>query len=178
MSVLETCDHNQIKIKIPKPCQEPPASSKAPNEDSKDMDILCNFNIKLESQHLDHGCNKDQWPYPNQGQDAKPHPEPPATSKAPNHDLKDIDILCTFKIWIEGQNLDHECSKTSNHIHIKIKFLNHSQEPPASSKAQNKDLTDLYVLYTFKIKRESQFGTWVYQRPVTISKTRSRCKSQ
>ena len=50
----------QIKIKIPNFSQEPPASSKAPNEDLKDMDVLCTFKIKIESQILDHGCVKDQ----------------------------------------------------------------------------------------------------------------------
>ena len=49
-----------MKINIPNPSQEPPASSKAKNEDSKDMDALCTFKIKIESQNLDHGCIKDQ----------------------------------------------------------------------------------------------------------------------
>ena len=40
--------------------QEPPASFKAPNEDLKDMDVLCTFKIKIESQNLDHGYMKDQ----------------------------------------------------------------------------------------------------------------------
>ena len=65
-------DHIQIKIKMPYPSQEPPASSKSPNEDLKDMDVLCTFKIKIESQNLDHGSSKDQGPYPNQYQDAKP----------------------------------------------------------------------------------------------------------
>ena len=47
-------------------------------------------------------------------------------------------------------------SKTSSHIQIKIKFLNYSQEPPAYSKAPNQDLKDMNVLFTFKIKIESQ----------------------
>ena len=29
--------------------------------------------------------------------------EPPASSKSKNCDLKDMDVLCTFKIKIEGQ---------------------------------------------------------------------------
>ena len=59
MGVLKTNDHIQIKIKMPNPSQEPPASSKAPNEDLKDMDILCNFKIKIESLNSDHGYIKD-----------------------------------------------------------------------------------------------------------------------
>ena len=59
-------DHMQIKIKIPDPSQEPPASSKDPNEDLKDMDALWTFKIKIKSQNLDDGYIKDQWSYPHQ----------------------------------------------------------------------------------------------------------------
>ena len=59
MDVSKTTDHFQIKIKIPNPSQEPPASSKAPNEDLKDMYVLFTFKIKIESQGLNHGCIKD-----------------------------------------------------------------------------------------------------------------------
>ena len=71
MGIAKTSDHIQIKIRMPNPSQEPPASSKAPNEYSKDLDALCIFQIKRESQNLDHGWIKDQWPYPNQDQDKK-----------------------------------------------------------------------------------------------------------
>ena len=70
MDVSKTSDHIQIKIKMQNPSQEPPASSKAPNEDLKDMDVLCTFKIKIESQNLENGCIKDQWPYQIQDQDA------------------------------------------------------------------------------------------------------------
>ena len=69
----EVPHHIPIKIKMPNPSQEPPASSKAPNEDLKDMYVLCTFKAKIESQNLEHGHTKDQWPYPNQYQDARPH---------------------------------------------------------------------------------------------------------
>ena len=36
-----------------------------------------------------------------------PSQEPPASSKPLNEDLKDIDVLFTFKIKIESQNSDH-----------------------------------------------------------------------
>ena len=35
-------------------------SSKAPNKDLKDMDVLYNFKIKIESKNVEHGCIKDQ----------------------------------------------------------------------------------------------------------------------
>ena len=47
-------------------------------------------------------------------------------------------------------------SKTSDHIQIKVKMLNPSQEPLASSKAQNEKLKDMDVLCTFKFKIEIQ----------------------
>ena len=49
MDVSKTNDHMKIKNKMPNPSQEPPALSKAPNEDLKDMDVLCTFKIKIES---------------------------------------------------------------------------------------------------------------------------------
>merc|ERR1712081_73018 len=70
-----------------------------------------------------------------------------------------------------------EISKTSDYILIKIKMPNPRQEPPSSSKAPNEDLKDMDVLCTFKIKIEPKFGSWVYQRLVTISKSRSRCQT-
>jgi len=36
-----------------------------------------------------------------------------------------------------------------------IKMPNPSQEPPASFKAPNQDLKDMYILFTFKIKTDS-----------------------
>ena len=47
--VLKTSDNIQIKIKIPNPIEEPPASSKTQNQDLKDMDVLCTFKIKTET---------------------------------------------------------------------------------------------------------------------------------
>ena len=80
----------QIMIKMPKPRQEHPASSKSPNEDLKDMDVLCTFIIKLENQNLEQGCIKDQ--YHNQIKIKMPNSsqEPPESTKAPNHDRKDM----------------------------------------------------------------------------------------
>ena len=67
-----------------------------------------------------------------------------------------MDVLCTFKIKIESQNLEYGCIKDSDHIQIKIKMRNPSQEPLVSSKAPNEDLKDRDGLCTFKIEIESQ----------------------
>ena len=60
MGVSKTSDHIQIKVKISNPSQELPAPIKAPNQDLKDIDVLCTFKIKIESTNLEYGCIKDQ----------------------------------------------------------------------------------------------------------------------
>jgi len=59
MVVSKTTDHIQIKIKMPNPSQEPKASTKAPNQDIKDIDVLFSFKIKTESQNSEYRCSKD-----------------------------------------------------------------------------------------------------------------------
>ena len=66
MGVSKTDDHIQIKIKMPNPSQEPPASFKAPYEELKDMYVLCTFKIQIEDQNLKHWFIKAKWPYQNQ----------------------------------------------------------------------------------------------------------------
>ena len=50
MDIRKTSDLIQIKIKKPNPSKEPQVSSKAPNEDLRDMDVLCSFKIQIDSQ--------------------------------------------------------------------------------------------------------------------------------
>ena len=50
MGVPTTNDNIQIKIKMPNPSQEPPASSKYPNQDLEDMDVHCTFKIRIRSK--------------------------------------------------------------------------------------------------------------------------------
>merc|ERR1711954_316456 len=99
---------------------------------------------------------------------SNPSQEPPASTKSQNEGLMDMDVLCTFKIKLESQNLDHGYIKTSDHIQINKKIPNPSQEPPKSSKAPNEDSKDRDVLCTFKIKIEcwnSNHGYIQYQGP-------------
>ena len=111
MGVSENSDHTQIKIKMLNPSQEPQASSKAQNDDFEDMGVLSILKIKIESHIFEHGYTKDQWPYPNQGQDAKLQSGSSSVLQSPNQDLKDIDVLCTFKIKIESVNSEHGSTK-------------------------------------------------------------------
>ena len=117
------------------------------------MDVLWTFKFQKESHKLDHVCTKDKLPSYNL---PNPSQELPVSSKAPNEDLKDIGVLCTFEIKIESKNLDQRVSKTSDHIQIKMTMSNPSQEPPVSSKAQNEDLKYMDVLCISKIKIESK----------------------
>ena len=66
MGVPKTSDNIQINIRMQNPSQEPPVSSKAPDQYLKDMDVFCTFKIKIEHQNWDHVYIKDQGPYPNQ----------------------------------------------------------------------------------------------------------------
>ena len=50
----KTYDHIQIKIKMPYPRQKPSVSSENPNQDLKEIDVLCTYKIKIESHNLDH----------------------------------------------------------------------------------------------------------------------------
>ena len=111
MVVSKTHDNFQNKIKMTNPIQKPSASSKTPNEDLKDINVTCTLKIKLESQNMDHVFIKDQWTYLNIDWDANPGHDPLASSKATNQELKDMDILCTFQINIESQNLEQKYVK-------------------------------------------------------------------
>ena len=128
---------------MPNPSQEPPAFSKATNQDLKYMHVLCIFKIMIGSQILDHGCTKDQWPNPNQDSDAKPQSETSSFLQSPKSGLKGpgcslhLQNQDRAEIWILG------VPKTSDHIQIKIQIPNSSQEPPVSSKAPNQDLKDM-----------------------------------
>ena len=51
MDETKTTDNIQINIRMPTPSQEPPVSSKAPNKDLKDMDVLCTFKIEIENKY-------------------------------------------------------------------------------------------------------------------------------
>ena len=52
--------------------QEPPISSKAPNNDLRDMDDLCNFKVKMENLNLENECINQYQQHQNQDPNAKP----------------------------------------------------------------------------------------------------------
>ena len=107
---------------MPYPSQELTASSKAPNQELKDLGVLCTLKLKIESNNVKHGCIIEQSLYPYQEQDAIPQS---GTSS----------ILQSHKSGLIG----HGCS-----LHL-----------------QNQD-------------RQPKFRSWMYQKPLTISKARLR----
>ena len=178
MGISKISYHIQINVKMQNSSQEPPASFKAPNEDLKDMDVLCTFKMKIESKNLDHGYIKDQWPYPNKIKMPNPTQESPASSKAPNEDFMDMDVLCTFKIKKESQNSDYG--------YIKDQWPYPNQDQDATSQSGTSSILQSpkwglkehgYSWHLGNQEREPKFGSWVYQRPLTISKLRWRCQT-
>ena len=174
MGASKTSDHIKNKIKMPNPNQEPLASSKAPNEDLKDMDDLWTFKIRIESQNWDHRCIKDQWPYKNQDQDGKPQSIPSSILQSPKKLLKGH--ICSLHLQNQGRELKFgtwvyqwpvNISKSRSRSQTPVRNL----QPPirikwheCSWQLQNQDI-------------ELKFGTWVYRRPMTITKSRSRCQT-
>ena len=150
MGVPKTSDHIQIEIKMPNYSQEPPASSKARSKDLKDMDVHCTFKSIKRAKIQIIGVSEGSYHFQIKIKMTNPSKEPLASSRASNEDLKDVDVLWTFKIKLESQNSDHECKKTTDHIQIKIKRPTPSKEASASSIDPNQDLKDMEVLFTFK----------------------------
>ena len=171
MCVPKTSDHIQMKIKMPNPNQGSSASLKAPNEDLKDMYVLCTFKIKIESTNFEHGSIKDCNHIQIMIKMPNPIQEPPVSSKAPNEDFKDMDVLCTFKIKIQSQNLDHGC--------IKDQWIYPNEDQDAKPQSGTSGILQtpkLWLkghgcsLHLQNQVREPKFETWVYQKPVKISK--------
>ena len=164
MCVPKTSDHIQINIRMPNPSQEPPASSKAPNEDLKDMDVLCTFKIKIESQNLEYVCTKDQWPYQNQYQDAKPQSGTSSLLQSPKTGFKGKRCSLHLQIKIEHLNLEYRYIKDQwpyPNQDLDDKPQSGVSRPHQSSKSElHRHGCSLYLQNK---DREPTFRTWVYK---------------
>ena len=98
MDISKTSDLIQIKIKMPHPSQDSPASSKAQNEDFKDIDFLCTLKPGKRAKTQNMGVSNTSDHIQIRIKMTNPSQEPSASFKAPNQDFKDMDVLCTFKI--------------------------------------------------------------------------------
>ena len=121
---------------------------------------------------------KDSWPYPNQNQEVNPQLGTFMPHKAPNQDVKDMDVLCTFIIKIESQKFEYRCTKDQ------WQYPNEYQDAKPQSGTSSVLQSPKWglkghgcSLHLQNQDREPKFGSWVYQRPVTISKSRSRCQT-
>ena len=100
-----------------------------------------------------------------------PSQEPAAPSKAQNQDLKDINVLCTFKFKIESKNSDQRCTK--DHLPYPNQDQNAKPQSGTFSVLQNPKLWLKGHECSFHLQiqdREPKFGSWLNQRPLTISK--------
>ena len=136
MCVSKTSAYIRIKIKMPNPSQELPLSSKAPNQDFKEIDVLCTFKIKIESQNSDHGCTRDYWPHPNQDQNAKPQSGTNSILQSPKAGIKEHgcslhlqkqDREPKFGIWVYQRAVT--ISKLISGCQTPVRNLQSPQEP-------------------------------------------------
>merc|ERR1712114_60457 len=141
------------------------------------MDVLCTFKIKTESQKSDQGCLKDHGPYPNQYQDAKPQSGTSRVLQSSKSGLKghgcslhlqNQDKEPKFGIWVNKDQLPYpnqyqDAKRQSGTSSILQSPKSELKGHGCSLHLQNQD-------------GEPKSRTWLYPRPVTISKSRSRCK--
>ena len=142
------------------------------------MDVLCTIKFKIKSRNSEPGYIKDQWPYPNQDQYAKLKSGTSSIFQSPKQNLKDKDVHCTFKIKIESLNLDHWFTKDQ------WPYLNQDQDAKSQSVTSSILQSPISRLKGHRCSlhlqnqdREPKFGIYVYQRPVTISKSISGCQT-
>ena len=103
-----------------------------------------------------------------------PNKEPPTSPKAQKDDLKDMDVLCTFKIMVKSQNLDQGC------INSQWTYPNRYQDAKPQAETSSICQSPKWGLKEHECSLHLQnqgmeplFGSWVYQKPVSISKSRS-----
>ena len=118
MVVSKVNDHIKIKIKMPNPSQEPPAHTESLNQDIQDMDVLCTFKIKIETQTWIMDVSKTNSNIKIQIEMPNPSQEPPVSSKASNQDLKGVDRKCTT--WKMKELKMHDMKKKENYLHWKM----------------------------------------------------------
>ena len=164
-------------IKIKNPSQEPTVSLKAPNINF-DMYVLCTFKIKIGSQNSDYGRNKDQWLYTNQDQDSKPKSGTSSDLQSPKSGLQghgsslhlqNQDREPKFGSWLYKRPLTISISRSRQQT--PVRNLQCPLVPNIRIKGYGSSL------HLQNQDRELKFVTLMHQRPATISKSRSRCRT-
>ena len=158
---------------MPKSSQEPPASSKAPYHGLKDMDDLYNFKVKIENQNLEHESIKHHWQYKNQDPNTKPQsgtsrilhqPKPGLKEKGCSLHLQNHDREPKFGSWV---------SQTPLNIYINKEIVANPQSGTCSILQCPKwALGGIGCPLHLQDQDGEKFRYWMYQRPVTIFKSR------
>ena len=89
-----------------------------------------------------------------------------------------MDVLYTFKIKLESQNSEHGCIKDLQYYPNQYKGAK-SQSGSSSVPQSPKSGLEKHGCYLHLQNQdwEPKFGKWMYQRPVTISESRSTCQT-
>ena len=142
------------------------------------MDVLCTFKNKIESQNSEYWCTNGQWPYPNQYQDAKPQSGTSSVLQSPKSGLKGHGCSLHLQIKMERQNSDSGCTK------VQWPYPNKGEDAKPKSETSRVLVSPKSGIkgHWFSLRlqnqdREPKLRAWVHQRPVTISKLRSRCQT-
>ena len=126
-------------------------SSKDPNQDLIDIEVLFPLKLNSKSQNSDVGSLKVQESYPNHDEKLKPQSGTSSFFKAQSRTYRTVIIFASSKWIIKGKNSDQRgLSKFKNYIHLMIKMPNPNQEHPMSSNSVNQNFKDREVLCTFK----------------------------
>merc|ERR1711954_167429 len=100
------------------------------------MQVLFAFKIKIESQTLEHGCIREQLPYTNQDQDAKPLSGTSSIPQSPKSGLKghgcslhlqNQDREPKFRTWVYQR--PETISVSGSRCQIPVRDLQHPPKP-------------------------------------------------
>ena len=95
-----------------------------------------------------------------------PREEPPVSIKTTIQDFKDMSVLCTFKIKIKSQNLDHGCminlypyQNQDQDSKLYSGTVGVLQSPKSGLKGHG------FSMHLKNKDTKPKFGSWVHQRP-------------
>merc|ERR1711954_568034 len=134
--------------------------------------------MKIQSQNLDQWCIKDMWPHQNQDQDAKPQSGTSSILQSPKSGVKgngcslhlqNQERQPKFRIWLYKRPVT--ISKSISGCQTQSGTSSNLQSPKSGLKGHG------CFLQLQNQDREPQFGSWMYQRPVSLCKSRSRCQT-
>ena len=131
--------------------------------------------LKAGAQSKSQSWIKDPWPYPNQDQFAETQSETSSVHQSSKWGLKGHECSLPLKFKIQSPNLDNGCIKDQ------WSYQNQDQDATPPSGASSIVQSPKWglkrhgsSLYLHNQDREPKFGSFVYQRQITMYKSRSR----